>query len=82
MQENGLALEYAASELRKDREIVLAAVQQNGAALAYAAPELKNEIERSNLIAFTAPSNKKREFKTGKSNSSSPPGTKKNLLNL
>jgi hypothetical protein len=79
VQQNGLALEHAASELRNDREIVLAAVQQNGAAHAYAAPELKNEI-RSNLIAFTAPSNKKTEVPPGKSSrsSSNPSETKKN----
>jgi len=54
-------------------------VQQNGAAHAYAAPELKNEIERSNLIAFTAPSNKKTEVPPGKSSrSSSDPSETKN----
>ena len=39
--QNGSALQYAAAELKGDREIVLAAVAQNGSAQEYAAAELR-----------------------------------------
>ena len=41
VQQNGIALEYAAEPLKADRGIVLAAVQQNGIALRYADEPLK-----------------------------------------
>jgi hypothetical protein len=85
VQQNGLALQYASEDLRKDRDVVLAAMQQDGAALAYASPKLKADIvNMSNFKDFTISSNKRNEFKTGKSisSSSSAPGTKKNLLKL
>ena len=41
--QNGMALEYAAAELKGDREIVLAAVAQNGRALSDAAARLIGE---------------------------------------
>ena len=40
---NPVALKYAADELKKDREIVLAAVKNDGLALEYAADELKKD---------------------------------------
>ena len=43
--QNGDALEYAADELKGDREIVLAAVAQYGPALQHAAAELKGDRE-------------------------------------
>ena len=43
--EDGYALYHAASQLRGDREIVLAAVAQNGHALQYAAAELRGDRE-------------------------------------
>ena len=83
VRQNGLALEYAAPELTKDREIVLAAVRQNGAVLAYAPEELKAKIVKmSNFKDLTKTSITKTEVPPGKSNSSPPPGTKKNLLKL
>ena len=39
--QDGHALQFAAAELKGDREIVLAAVAQSGRALQYAAAELK-----------------------------------------
>ena len=45
VQNDALALEFAAPELKADREIVLAAVRQNGLVLAYAAPELMADRE-------------------------------------
>ena len=46
VQQDSKALQYAAEELKKDREFVLAAVQQNGYwALQYAAEELKKDRE-------------------------------------
>ena len=41
--QNGYALEYAAAELKADKEIVATAVAQNGHALYYAAAELKRD---------------------------------------
>ena len=42
VQQDGIALEYAAEELRADKEVVLAAVIENRyAALSFAAKELK-----------------------------------------
>ena len=43
--QSGWALEHAAAELKRDREIVLAAVAQNCRALRYAAAELKGDRE-------------------------------------
>ena len=43
--QDGRALEYAAAELKGDREIVLAAVAQQSHALEYAAAELKRDRE-------------------------------------
>ena len=43
MAQNGLVLQYAAAELKGDREVVLAAVAQHGGALIYAAAELKGD---------------------------------------
>ena len=42
---SGVALMFAAAELKSDREIVLAAVAQSGSALQYAAAELKRDRE-------------------------------------
>ena len=41
--QNGYALQFAAAELKGDREIVIAAVAQNGYALYHAAAELKGD---------------------------------------
>ena len=41
---NGRALQYAAAELKGDREIVLAAVAQNGDTLQFAAAELQGDL--------------------------------------
>ena len=43
VKQNGYALNYASDELKKDREIVLAAVKINGLALEYASDELKKD---------------------------------------
>ncbi|MGZ6298419.1 MAG: DUF4116 domain-containing protein, partial [Parachlamydiaceae bacterium] len=48
--QNGLVLEHATIQFKKDKEIVLAAVQQNGLAFQYAAQELKSDRD----IVFTA----------------------------
>ena len=40
MHQNGNALQFAAEELKKDREFVLAVVQQDWLSLQYAAEEL------------------------------------------
>ena len=45
VEHSGDALEYAGPKLKKDREIVLAAVKQQGYALKYADPELKKDRE-------------------------------------
>jgi hypothetical protein len=37
VQENAVALQYAAAELQADKDFVLAAVKQNGVAVEYAA---------------------------------------------
>ena len=41
--QDGGALQYAAAELQRDREVVMAAVAQNGDALKYAAAELQRD---------------------------------------
>ena len=41
--QHGRALQYAAAELKADREVVLAAVAQDGRALPYAAAELRTD---------------------------------------
>eukprot|EP00971_Amphidinium_carterae_P243955 4844316-Amphidinium_carterae.1 len=41
VKHNGMALQYAAEECKRDHEIVIAAVQQNGHALDYASEECK-----------------------------------------
>jgi hypothetical protein len=71
VQQNGAALQCVSTELKKDKDVVLTAVQQIGGALQYALPKLETEIERSNLIAFTAPSNENKKEETGKSTSTS-----------
>ena len=43
--QDGMALEYAAEELRADREVVLAAVSENGLAVNFAAKELRADRE-------------------------------------
>jgi signal transduction histidine kinase len=43
VQKDGVALQFASEELKKNRKIVLAAVQENSAALAYASIELRND---------------------------------------
>jgi hypothetical protein len=45
VQQNGLALQYAADALKADYDIVLAAVQQDGRALEFASDELKADRE-------------------------------------
>ena len=45
IQQNGLALEFAPSKYKNQRDIVLAAVQQNGTALQFASQELRNDAE-------------------------------------
>eukprot|EP00971_Amphidinium_carterae_P256974 5101624-Amphidinium_carterae.1 len=45
VQENGVALKFAAEECKADRAIVLAAVRQNGLALQHAAEECKADRE-------------------------------------
>ena len=40
--QDGMALEFAADELRADYKIVVTAVSQNGMALEYAAEELRH----------------------------------------
>ena len=42
IRQDGMALEYASEELKKDREVVMAAVVEDGGALQYASEELKN----------------------------------------
>lgn len=37
VQQDGMALRYADSEMKKDKEVVLTAVRQDGMALRYAA---------------------------------------------
>ena len=43
VRKDGKALEFAAPELREDRDIVKAAVKQNGQALQFASPELRKD---------------------------------------
>eukprot|EP00971_Amphidinium_carterae_P236908 4702163-Amphidinium_carterae.1 len=43
VEEGGLALQYAAEELKGDRAIVQTAVEQDGFALQYAAEELQGD---------------------------------------
>ena len=43
--QEGFALEYAAEELRGDREVVLTAVRQRGHALRFAAAELREDVD-------------------------------------
>jgi hypothetical protein len=45
VQQNGRALQYASTELKNDREIVMAAVNQNGYLYQYASEALKNDRE-------------------------------------
>jgi|TARA_E500000178_G_C17019933_1_gene754987 hypothetical protein len=42
VKESGCALKYAHADLRKDKKVVLAAVNQDGWVLAYASSDLKN----------------------------------------
>ena len=44
-QKSGWQLQYASEEIKKDREVVLAAVKKNGYALTYASDELKKDRE-------------------------------------
>mmetsp|Transcript_59943 Transcript_59943/g.141839 ORF Transcript_59943/g.141839 Transcript_59943/m.141839 type:complete len:111 (+) Transcript_59943:203-535(+) len=50
---DGLALQYASAELRRDREVVLVAVAQAGIALQYASAELQGELHRMNMHCST-----------------------------
>jgi hypothetical protein len=45
VEQSGMALQFAAAELKGDREIVLAAVSQNGYALQFAVAKLKRDRE-------------------------------------
>ena len=58
VQRGGFALQYAAAELKADREIVLAAVKQDGKALGHAAAELTADRE----IVLAAVEHKARPF--------------------
>jgi len=50
---NGLALEYAADDLKSDREIVLAAIQSDFSALEFATDEFKSGFKSDrDLIDF------------------------------
>jgi hypothetical protein len=42
-------LEFASEELRRDRDIVMAAVQQDGSALEFASEELRRDSVIANL---------------------------------
>ena len=48
--QDGRALEYAAAELKADKEIVATAVAQDGRALQYAAAELKADKDATNGV--------------------------------
>ena len=52
MREKGWELEFAAAELRADREVVMAAVGRDGEALAFAAPELRADREARNPTLY------------------------------
>ena len=44
LQENGWLLEYVPEELKKDKEVVMAAVSNNSRALNHAIKELQDDI--------------------------------------
>ena len=54
VKRNGHALEYAAEELRADREVVLEAVKQDRGAIVYAAEELRLATRVVQLVAESA----------------------------
>ena len=54
VKRNGHALEYAAEELRADREVVLEAVKQDSSAIVYAAEELRLATRVVQLVAESA----------------------------
>jgi len=45
VKQNGIALQYASTELRNEKIIVLSAVKKTGSSLQYASPELQNDRE-------------------------------------
>lgn len=47
---DGSQLEYASAELRRRRDLVIAAMQNNSGAFGYASQELRNDITMANLI--------------------------------
>ena len=53
VQESGLALRCAAQELKRDPEIVLAAVQQDGKALEFADQKLQDDCHRATFFCFS-----------------------------
>ena len=57
VKRNGHALEFAAEELRADREVVLEAVKQDRGAIVYAAEELRLATRVVQLVAESAGAN-------------------------